>query len=203
MRIDPTFRGILTGFDLDRLDDDPSVVFGVFADRRLGFANKAWDEFATENGAPSLLHDWPIGRNVFDAISPDLRQYYRDGWEWATESKHPWSHSYDCSSATRFRRMRMTCYGLGNGAGTLVVNSLIADAAWPEAAVSRTPRAEYRGEAGHISQCPNCRRTRHIQSARWDWVPEWVQRWPDGAHATLCNICKVYYYAAPDGPSRP
>lgn len=195
MRLDRAFEPLMERFDLDSLEDDPSVTFGVFRDGRLGYANAAWDTFARTNGAPGLPDKWPLGRDLLEAVPEDLQQFYREGWEWAAESGHPWSHTFDCSSPDEYRRHRMTCYGLGEGEGILVVNSVVVSSPWPSDAPSTQPHAEYREANGSSLQCSSCRRTKHVATGRWDWVPEWVQRWPDEARPTLCDVCMSYHYS--------
>lgn len=193
MRVTREFEPLLDAFDLDLIDADPGVTFGLLADGRLALTNAAWDRFASDNGAPHLSEAWPLGRNLYEAIPDELQQFYREGWEWTIESGHPWSHTYECSSPAEYRRHRMTCYPVG-GAGILVVNSLVAATSWPGGEVTQHPRTEYRDAAGGIRQCPHCRRTQHVQTGRWDWVPEWVQRWPEDARAALCDVCLAYHY---------
>jgi len=195
MRVDDEFQALLDDASLERLDDERSPIFGIFADGRLALTNAAWDRFAAENGAPELPREWPLGRNVYEAIPGELEPFYREGWEWAGESGHPWSHSYECSSADVYRRYRMTTYPMGGSEGLLVVNSLVVDAPRPEGRGPGTsPRDEYRQADGSTVQCSHCRRTMHVATGRWDLVPEWVQRWPDHARGTLCDVCAVYHY---------
>ncbi|MQC17517.1 MAG: hypothetical protein DWG80_00390 [Chloroflexi bacterium] len=204
MRVEHGFEVLLAEFSLDQIEDEHGSVFGIFADGRLALTNTAWTRFVEENGAPHLPADWPLGRNIYEVIPAELQSFYREGWEWAGESGHPWSHSYECSSPDSYRRYRMTSYPIGGTAGILVVNSLVAQASWPDGTASPLSRAEYRRADGVITQCSHCRRTEHVASGRWDWVPEWVQRWPDDAHGALCDICSAYHYyeearAAPTG----
>ena len=195
MRVDPEFESLLVeGLTLDRLENERGTVYGIFSDGRLALTNSAWDRFAAENGAPEVPRTWPIGRNIYEAIPSELQPFYREGWEWTAESGHPWSHSYDCSSANDYRRYRMTSYPVGGTAGVLVVNSLVAEAPWPAGTPATPSRGEYRQADGSTVQCSHCRRSLHIASGRWDWVPEWVQRWPDEARSTLCDTCTGYHY---------
>ena len=194
MKVDREFESLLDDFGLDRIDEESGPTFGIFADGRLALTNAAWDRFAAENGAPNLPEEWPLGRNIYEAIPAELQPFYREGWEWAGESGHPWSHSYECSSPDTYRRYRMTSYPIGGTTGLLVVNSVVAEASWPDGTTSPRSRAEYRGADGTITQCSHCRRTQHVATGRWEWVPEWVQRWPDDAHGTLCDICTAYHY---------
>jgi hypothetical protein len=200
MRLDNSFAPYLHESDLEEIDRAAEVTFAVDADGRLMMTNEAWDRFALENGAADLPREWPLGRNLFEAVPPDLEHFYRDGWEWAVSSGHPWSHTYECSTPNQFRRMRMTCYPVGPG-GLLVVNSLLAEAMRPDGEASELDRAEYL-DGNVLTQCSHCRRTRHPASGRWDWVPEWVHRWPSNARPALCGPCGAYHtYAVTAGVS--
>ena len=136
MRVEHGFEVLLAEFSLDQIEDEHGSVFGIFADGRLALTNTAWTRFVEENGAPHLPADWPLGRNIYEVIPAELQSFYREGWEWAGESGHPWSHSYECSSPDSYRRYRMTSYPIGGTAGILVVNSLVAQASWPDGTAS-------------------------------------------------------------------
>lgn len=194
VRLDDDFRALAEQVDLEALDEERGAVFGIHADGRLAFTNAAWDEFAALNGGGRLTSEWPLGRNVFEAIPDALQAFYRDGWDWVTSSGHPWSHTYECSTPEEYRRFRMTSYPVGEEAAAIVVNSLIAARPWDAGAASTLPREDYREASGRLTQCPHCRRTQHPRTLRWDWVPEWVHRWPDLARAALCPFCLGYHY---------
>jgi len=196
VRVGSAFEPLLGAFDLEGLDAEAGSVFGIFTDGRLACTNDGWERFARDNGAPELVRGWPLGRNVYEVIPPDLQPFYREGWEWASESGNPWSHSYECSTPAEFRHFRMTSYPVGEGRGLLVVNSLVASAPWPAGEEAGRPRAEYYDARDRVTQCSHCRLTLHQPSGRWDWVPELVQRWPDEAVPTLCDLCASYHYYA-------
>jgi len=75
MRMDPAIAPQLRAFGLESLESTADVVLATWADGRVAYVNAAWDYFAMQNGAPSLTGDWPMGRNVFDVIAPELQAH--------------------------------------------------------------------------------------------------------------------------------
>ena len=199
MHLDPSFAPLLAAFDLDELDRSANVIYGTWADGHLAYMNAAWSAFARENGAVAFDDAWPTGRSVWDAVPAVLHRFYRDGFEWARESGEPWSHTYECSSADTTRIFRMTAYGLAEGRGVLLVNSLLA-AVEASGGVDATSEQPYRNEHGQVVQCAHCRRVRHAgvpeADERWDWVPRWVHISPTNTSHGLCPVCDAYHYGA-------
>lgn len=203
MHLDPEFAPLLAAFDLDEVDRSANVIYGVWSDGRLGYVNEAWRTFARENHAPDLGEDGALESNLWQVIPPILDRFYREGMEWARESGTPWSHTYECSSPDVTRIFRMTVYGLAEGRGALVVNSLLAACESPTAtAVDVDPRLEeaYRNEHGQVVQCAHCRRVRYQrgdpEAERWDWVPRWIHISPSNTSHGLCPVCDAYHYGA-------
>ena len=75
MRVDREFESLLDGFSLDRLEAEQGATFGIFADGRLALTNAAWERFAAENGQPEISREWPLGRNIYDAIPAELQPF--------------------------------------------------------------------------------------------------------------------------------
>lgn len=192
-----------TRFDRDTLDAHPASVVGLLPDMRIAWVNKAWRGFASANeGQPAIDERWGIGANYLDAVPAPLRAFYErllarvpdDG-----AAMHPVSHAYECSSPETFRKFNMQVYGLPNRAGYVIINSLVSESPHPDSgsAAGAHPALEsrYRGSNGVIVQCAHCRRVRHgRESARWDWVPDWVRQMPRETSHGLCPVCANYYY---------
>lgn len=197
----PGFARLLRQFDRRALDDDPGVIFGLWADFRLAYVNRAWFRFADENGGqPAIAERWPLGTSVMDAVPADLQPYYRYLYALANardpHASVPLCHEYDCSGPETYRRFAMQIYTLEGLQGYLVVNSLLIERAYEAGAAVTAPRPEdYLDENGMFCQCSHCRRYRNVaEGGRWDWVPAWVQRQPVRTSHGLCRICFDYYY---------
>lgn len=195
------FAPLLERFDRRALDGNSSVVFGLWADYRLGYANTAWFHFAGENGGePAISIRWPLGSSIMSAVPAILQPFYFNLYARAINREPritaPVSHEYDCSSAEAYRRFMMQVYALDHDRGFLVVNSLLIERAHDAGAAVPAPREEeYRDENGLLCQCSHCRRYRCTRVAeRWDWIPAWVRRQPARTSHGLCRVCFDYFY---------
>gem|GEM_PF-7135292 len=53
-----------------------------------------------------------------------------------------------------------------------------------------------------IVQCIHCRRTkRPTAGSNWDWIPEWINSFPENTSHGLCEPCYGYFY--PQGSPPP
>lgn len=196
MRIDSGFRSLLEGFDLDALERDGAVAYGLYPDFRLGYVNAAYDRFALENGGERILREWDLGADAQSAIGGRIREFYADAFQRVLAEGEPWEQTYHCHSPDRYRTYRMRVLPLQGGRGLLIVHSNVADLPYPQ------PRdrmavddARYRGEDGRVLQCSHCRRVRRVAPpAGWEWVAAFVERAPSNASPTLCDLCADYYY---------
>lgn len=142
--IDANFAARLAPhFRLEELERYPATVFGLWPDFRLAYLNPAWTAFADVNGGqPSVTSTWGLGTRYLDAIAEPLRPFYERLLARAPEpgaSLHPVSHQYECSSATLFRKFSMQVYALPEGAGFVIVNSLLVET--PHDASGRPPHS--------------------------------------------------------------
>lgn len=202
---DPDFRSLLSGFTPDSLERDPYAVYGIRHDATIGYVNPAWFEFAEQNGgSPEIAERWSLGASVLEATDEPLRRFYRRGFAQCLRSRRPWSHRYECSSASQYRRFHMHVYPLSEGAGLLVRNALVAES--PHDPATRTPHAyaydSYRDAEGLATQCIHCRRIRRGDDRRrWDWVPELVASHRPEITGSLCPACFHYHYPDAQLPS--
>jgi hypothetical protein len=202
MQIDPLFAPLLAGYRLEQMDSDPSTIYGMWRDGRLGYTNTGWQHFAEANGgADKILKDWSLGRNVRSAWPPPLRDFYTTRFEEVVERQTPWEHRYQCSSALVEREVQMRAVPLGKH-GVLVVNTLVREVALAKG-LSPANLNAYNPVGGLVTQCAHCRRFRRFgEQRRWDWIPEWVEQPPPSVSHGLCEVCLGHYYAPADGPTR-
>lgn len=201
-RCSPGFEPLIRTFS-EMAERHESTVFGLWPDLRLAYFNPGWVRFGAENGAPpALISPDCLGTSVLDVTAPPLKAYYGDlyrtGLAMTRDILRPLQHSYECSSAGVFRRFSMTLYPLGEAHGLLVVNALTVEE--PHDPALRPPHepdlSAYADRDGLVRQCAHCRRIRWPGSGedRWDWVPAWVERPPQGTSHTLCTFCLDYFH---------
>ncbi|MGE0383274.1 MAG: hypothetical protein AB7Q97_00995 [Gammaproteobacteria bacterium] len=199
--LQPEFAPLLRDFDLQRLDAQHGAVYALWPDLTLAGFNRAWFDFARDNGGePAISERFGIGARLMDAVPAVLREFVQDGLQGCLDRRIPWQYDYECSSDSVLRRFRQIVYPLGAGTGLLIVNSLLVQ--HPHDPLSRRAGVPdsglYRGRTGFIYQCAHCRRIQDVfRTERWDWVPEWVRRPPRDVSHALCPACFGYYYPLP------
>lgn len=166
-------------------------------DESLAYYNPAWVRFAVDNGAPDIESTWPLGRNVAEAVSEQLRAFYRERWAQIRRDGEPWSHRYECSSPGERRYFWMKTMPLSDG-GLLIVNALHVQHPQVVAAPGEPPKEQaYRNEFGYMRQCSYCRRTLRIgPEPEWQWVPAFLDRQMARVTHGMCEPCFEYYVAA-------
>ena len=199
----------IAGFDrligkvrLERLEKHVGAVYGIWPDCRLGYFNPAWRQFAEENGGePAISRDWGLGRSVMDAVPEELKQFYEEFFVQCLDADpvmgHPPYHEYECSSEKVYRKFVMNCSPLANGAGLLVINSILVERPHDkkERVTRLADKSVYIDGNGLVGQCIHCRRVLNRQiKNRWDWVPEWVAAAPSNISHTLCETCFSMHY---------
>jgi len=192
---DPELESILRNYRLESIHASDETVYVVRPDLTLVYVNEGWSKFAYENGGePTISNRWPIGSSIADAIPQALRPFFTDKFSNCLQTRSPWQHRYECSSVEQYREFMMTIYPLGDSRGLLVVNSLFKNSQHDR--VGHPPIEEwYRDESGMILQCVHCRRIKRPQlRATWDWVPVWVESYPQNMSHGLCEPCFGYFY---------
>jgi PAS domain-containing protein len=191
--LNPVFREI----SRESLDADPAVCFVLDEKLRFVYCNPAWDRFAVQNGAPSLLGRNVLGTAILESTSGAVFPYYESLYGAAVTERRPAEHEFECSSAEVERLMKMNVYPLRSGPALLVVCSLRVER--PHAGSAGEPLHDsYRDGRGTIVMCGNCRRTRRadVEPETWDWVADYVANPPERVSHGLCALCLHYYYGA-------
>lgn len=197
-RLAPDFGEVL-GDHAAHLDDAASTAYGIWRDGRLAYFNKAWLEFAANNGGDEIQGSWDLGVSIWDAVRPPLREFYQEGFERCLDNRQPWHHSYQCPSPDVLREYQMTVYPLGDRRGLLVVNSLHFEVPPPDPLDGVTSLQDHLDEHGMIHQCMHCRRIRRADGGEWDWIPQLVASPTRNMTGGLCGPCFLHHY--PGAPS--
>jgi hypothetical protein len=193
MHIDETFRPQIAKLELDELAQSADVTYLVDSELRLRGYNDAWRRFALNNAGATVLKEYPFGRSILDAMSPQPRDYYAAAYRRALARQIRFDHHFECPSASHDRRLQQSAYPLAGAAGLIVINHLVCEV--PIERTGALPSLRYVNPAGLVVQCCHCRRAQDQTSPhKWDWVPQWVERpHPSTSHG-LCPGCYGFYY---------
>lgn len=173
-------------------DESSDSAYVLDRELRLVHTNDGWANFARANDGERLLERWPIGAPIMGAIPAPLMNFYASGFAQVTASGDRWEHEYECSSATVFRRFRMSVYPLARD-HVLVYHSLIVER--PHVEDGCPANDALYSERGFINQCAHCRRVRKPGAVdRWDWVPAYVSSHISNVSHGLCLRCETMYY---------
>ena len=197
MICDPHFEPLIAGYLPEVLSTSEDTIYGLWPDLTLAYVNQGWTQFASENGGGSeISRNWSIGRNIRDAIPPDLKPVFEQGYSKCLNENRPWEHEYECSSAEQHRRFLMRAYPLKDSQGLLIVNSTIYQGRHTEEPHEPVER-DYLTADGLIIQCCHCRRVRRVASYKaWDWVPKWVVHCPPYTSHGICEPCYGFFYGS-------
>ncbi len=126
---DRVFRNLLLRqHNIEELRAHAGPIYGVWADFRLSYLNPAWFRFAKDNGGePHISAEWGLGSSILDCVSGEVKAFYEAKWNDCLASHEAWSHDYECSSDTVYRRYHQIVYPIGQRAGLLIVNSLVVE----------------------------------------------------------------------------
>jgi len=187
-----SLEALFADFPKVRLENDPAVIFALDAGLRLIYVNPAWYRFAAENGvaADELTRKY-FGQSIQLVIPGALRDFYAAVYRHVLKKRECVQHTYECSSADRYRLMHMRLLPLRGGAGILCVNSVVSEG--PHTRDSSSSNDQAYLEDGLVNMCSSCRRTRRAQTEIWDWVPDYVDDPPFMVSYGLCPICHSYY----------
>lgn len=175
--------------------DDATSIFGLWPDFRLAWVNRGYLEFAAANDGGDVPARWAAGAPLWEAVGEPLTDFYLPHFERLLREGRAWSHTYECSSPTTYRRNRMTVSPVKDRQGLLVVNAVVAEA--PHDVAERPPREPspvYVGAGGLVKMCANCRRAIRTDGGGWDWVPAYVRRIPLNVSHGLCPLCAQWLY---------
>ena len=188
----PAIPDELRAYDGCALENDSGSLVAIRGDGTILWYNAGWLRFAAANGGGDVPARFGVGASYFAGISGALREFY-EGIVHDCDAKHePFEQQYECNSEARFRQFRMRVLP-AKGHVLLVSHSLVVDEPMSEAPHEPLEGA-YRAVTGIVTMCGNCRRTRRVDQARWDWVPAWVSAQPERVSHGICALCLGFYY---------
>lgn len=195
---DPNFRPLIATYTRALNTSKVVCAVGLWKDLRIAYLSPGWFEFARANdGEMSVSQRWGVGDELLSGISGPLQSFFEDGYRRCLAERRPWEHSYECSSAEKYRYFHMISYPLVGGKGILTVHSARIERPFEvELAPITDNFNNYLSENGLLYQCSYCRRMRRNDcSEAWDRVTEWVQRAPANTSHVICDACFSFYYS--------
>ncbi len=198
-RYESDFPAKLVGFDFKTIEESRDVIFGLSKNLKLIYFNEAWLQFSkNNNGEPFISANYNLGTLFTDAISNDLKAFYKTQYTKVLHNKKVWKHEYECSSPSLYRMFFQSVYPLKNGEGLIIVNSIKIEYAInkkPQLLLHCRQEADYIQSTGLINQCSNCRRTQRANDSNmWDWAPKLVTNMPLNISHGICPICYDYHW---------
>ena len=196
----PVLRLAEAGFRIENVEADPAIIYMLDPDLRIVYCNKAWDRFASLNGAAGLNRRGILGAKVLDVVAGPLRAFYEGAFAQAKKEGRLWEHDYECSSPSTYRLFHMRVLPLADSY-LLVENSLRFERPHgSERPVMPADSTLYVSKDGLLTICAHCRRTRRIGATSapvWDWVPAYLVEPPGPVSHGLCRNCHAYFYPSP------
>lgn len=200
INVPPEMRLKAAGFRIENVEADPSIIYMLNPELEIVYCNKAWDQFASENGGAGLSRGTVLGTPILDIVAGPLKAFYASGLAKAKETGRPWEHDYECSSPDSYRFFHMRVLPLENWY-LLVESSLrIERPHGSERPAMPANAALYVSEDGIVTMCSHCRRTQRVATAAmqvWDWVPAYLEKPPGPVSHGLCRNCRAYFYTHP------
>lgn len=162
-------------------------------DLRIIYCNPAWDRFALANNGGWALSDRVLGSMIMDFVPSSLLEFYRAVFASARDAVVEFD--YECSSPAFYRIFQMQILPVERPTGYTVINALNVELGIEEKRQALALGPEYLSNAGIITVCSHCRRSRRIdRSGQWDWVPANLKPALRNVSHGLCPICHAYFY---------
>lgn len=178
---------------LAALESESCSAYVLASDLSLLHVNVAWGTFACSNGAPSLADNWQALGPIQASIEPPaLGEFFAARLSSALTRNRAWSHTYECSSPTVYRKFHMRAKPGPGREGIVVVHSLVAESPIASHAADSLIR-EFTDARGLIVRCAACGRTaRPGVTDIWEWAPG-LNAEPN-ISTGICAICSVQEY---------
>lgn len=198
MKIDESFRDALSGLDIEKLDESPHVIYACDKNLRIRFFNKAYENFAKDNGGEEILESCDIGTDLSKVYLEPYKSYYLDSYKNVLDQEVTFEQDYECSSVDTFRKFHLTAQPLNSGQGILFYNSLSVSIPHVYEDHSHHHNSHflpYIDSKGAISQCISCRKVKNFDiENRWDWIPQFIEKPHPHIVHLFCPVCKQQYY---------
>ena len=92
----PLLRLAEAGFRIENLEADNSIIYILDSNLRIIYCNKAWDQFASQNGGTGLNRRAILGMRVLDVVAGPLQAFYENAFAQAKDKGQPCEHVYVC-----------------------------------------------------------------------------------------------------------
>jgi len=178
---------------ISTLEASRDVAYQLNSDLQIVYCNPAWDRFALANNGGLALADRVLGSTIMDFVPPELLEFYRAVFASARDTVVEFD--YECSSPDSYRTFEMQILPVEEPNGYAVINALRVEDRMEKRRPALLLGPEYLTDAGIITVCSHCRRTRRVDcSDQWDWVPGNLKPVQRNVSHGLCPICHAYFY---------
>lgn len=178
---------------ISTLEASGDVSCQLNSDLRIVYCNPAWDRFARANNGGMALSDRVLGSMIMDFVPSELHEFYRAAFASAQDAVVEFD--YECSSPDLYRTFQMQILPVEQPQGYTVINALTLEERMEGKRPALVPGGEYLSDAGIITVCSHCRRSRRVDcSGQWDWVPANLKPPLRNVSHGLCPICHEYFY---------
>ena len=178
---------------LNTLEASGDVSCQLNSDLRICYCNPAWDRFALANNGGLALSNRILGSLILDYVPPELIEFYRAAFASARDAVVEFD--YECSSPDLYRTFKMQILPNDRPKGYTVINALNVQESMEERRSALVLAPNYLTDAGIITVCSHCRRSRRIDiPGQWDWVPANLKPAQRNVSHGLCPICHAYFY---------
>jgi hypothetical protein len=187
------YKPVRGAIPISTLEASRDVAYQLNSDLRIVYCNPAWDRFALANNGASALSDRVLGSTIMDFVPPELLDFYRAAFASAQDTVVEFD--YECSSPDLYRTFEMQILPIEEPSGYAVINALRVEDRMERIRPALVLGPEYVSDAGIITVCSHCRRTRRVDcSDQWDWVPDNLKPVQRNVSHGLCPICYAYFY---------
>lgn len=193
MIIDPTFQRQVSYIDLESIKNSEDIICIVDSEMKLKAYNKAWENFAINNGGNKITQTYSLGSNITDVGEEPLKSFIKKKYREALALNKMFGFNYECSSKKLLRIFRLNAYPIWGKKGLVISHHLIKECAHTEKSIDFNK--QFVNGKGLIVQCMNCRKIRDPNNMnRWLWVPSLLEKGIPNISHGLCCRCLDYYY---------
>lgn len=193
MNIDKEFQEQIYYLDMESIKSSSDIIYIVDHEMRLMAYNRAWNNFARNNGGDIINEKFPLGTKVTEVGEEPLQSYIAKKYREAIAGNTMFELTYECSSKKLLRIFRLNAYPLLAQKGLVISHHLVKECHHTDKITEFNRRFENRD--GMIVQCQNCRKIRDPDNSdRWLWVPSMLDNAPTNISHGICSRCMDHYY---------
>jgi hypothetical protein len=174
---------------LPSLEGSSEICYALNSQEDLVYCNRSWDAFAIQNGGAACLTPNVLGKNLWEVVPSELKEFFVNGFNVARSSGF-WEHDFECPSPAEVRTYRMRALPL-EGDGLLIRNALLHS--HPSSQIT-ADLDRFRDSHGIFHLCSHCRKANILGTNEWAFVPQLLAAKNLRISHGLCEVCLRYHY---------